>query len=291
MENNTHIVRFMGGLGNQLFEYALYKTFIEMGFDTYADTSAFNNRKEIRNNQLGYFGVELREAPKKFIKKMYCSPQNTVAKAIIKRCGKRTYYRQRELYYDPLIKAAPCGYFDGYWQSYKYFEDYNEAVLKSIDLRLIASMNKDVKEMESLLSDDNSVSVHVRLGDYLDNPQMYGNICTLHYYEKAMEYLNNEIKNSTGKMAKFYVFSNEIDKARTIIQGDNITFMNGYPEEEGYKDMYLMSRCKHHIMANSSFSWWGSYLGEREDTIVIAPKKWVNGIIAEDIIPERWIAL
>ncbi|SDB62992.1 alpha-1,2-fucosyltransferase [Butyrivibrio sp. INlla16] len=284
--DNIHIVRFMGGLGNQLFEYALYKVFKEKGFETYADTTGFDKPEETRNLQLPFLGIELDEASYKDICRLYCAPDNIIMKAIIKRTGKKTYFRQRELFFEDRVLLAEQGYFDGYWQSYKYFEGFEEKIKKSISFKSFENENANI-----ISPDEETVSIHVRLGDYLDNQAMYGGICTKLYYDKAISYIKKIIHETTGKDPYFYIFSNDIEKTKDLLNDKEFEYIEGHSEEEGYKDLHLMSLCKHHIIANSSFSWWGAFLGETQDSITIAPSKWVNGMRAEDILPDRWIRM
>ncbi|WP_051207486.1 alpha-1,2-fucosyltransferase [Butyrivibrio sp. AE3006] len=287
MTDNKHIVRIWGGLGNQLFQYALYMSFKDKGYDTYADISAFTKYSKGRNYQLPFLGIDVDEANVWDIIKLYCHPRDPVAKAIIKRIGKKTYYRQRENFYDPKVFDTDKGYFDGYWQSYKYFENVAEEIREKISFGNISD-----EIVDRIKKDNNSVSIHVRLGDYLLRPDLYGGICTEEYYKEAIKHIKDRIQKRTDEKTHFYVFSNDIDQAKIILgDDDDITYTNGYPEDEGYKDLYLMSLCQHHIIANSSFSWWGAFLGNYDDSITVAPKRWVNGIRGEDIIPSDWIRI
>lgn len=284
---DAHIVRFMGGLGNQLFQYALYKTFAGKGFATYADLSFFREWNEIpRNYQLPFLGIKVAEAPTPMIRRYYRSSGNFLVKALVNKLG-GGYFKQKELFFDNRILAAKRGYFDGYWQSQKFFAGYEDEVRKGIKF-----LNDDNDELARRIANDHlSVSIHVRLGDYLKYSARYGGICTQGYYQQAMRVIAGRVSQTGSERPHFYVFSNDAPMAKGFLGNGEFVFVEGHSEEEGYKDLRLMSLCRHHVIAHSSFSWWGAFLNERADTIVTAPSRWVNGLRADDVIPDRWIKI
>ena len=141
-----------------------------------------------------------------------------------------------------------------------------------------------------MTSNYNTVSVHIRRGDYLlpENQALFGNICTYEYYEKAIRYMRENVPN-----IRFVFFTNDSEWVKENFNMSDGFFANDYYEQEmpDYYDMYMMSQCKHHIIANSTFSWWGAYLGKNKDKIVIAPSKWMNGKETRDIYQSDWIKL
>ena len=290
--SGVHVVRFIGGLGNQLFQYALYMAFINRGYLTFSDTKEARNGDFKREYQLEILGIKMEEAPRKYISELY-APNNKYLRAIIKRIRKKTYYRQRDLFYDESILMTKCGYFDGFWQSYRYFEDVSDTVRQSITFPAIKNDDENgTKVYNSIIeNNDASVSIHVRLGDYLKLSKIYGNICNQDYYDRAIQYIIDEFDRRKQSKPKFYVFSNDIDAAKELFTQPDITFVKGHSEADGYIDMNLMRLCKHHIIANSSFSWWGAFLGQYEGTITIAPSQWMNGRRCEDVIPHHWIEI
>lgn len=285
MPKDAHIIRFMGGLGNQLFQYALYKTFAGKGFATYADLSFFNEQNEIpRNYQLSFLGIKVAEAPIALIRRYYRSSGNFLIKTVVNKL-RGGYFKQKELFFDDRILAAKRGYFDGYWQSQKFFAGYEDEIRKSIEFP-----NDDNDELARRIKNDRfSVSIHVRLGDYLRYHARYGGICTQGYYQQAIRMIADRMSQTGIGRPHFYVFSNDIPMAKGFFGEGEFIFVDGHSEEEGYKDLRLMTLCRHHVIAHSSFSWWGAFLNEHPDTIVIAPYRWVNGLRADDIIPDRWI--
>ena len=114
-------------------------------------------------------------------------------------------------------------------------------------------------------------------------------ICTPHYYEQAMQFFREKYK---GK-AKFYIFSNDIEWAKNNFPEDDCVIVEGNSGKDSFRDMQLMSLCKHNIVANSSFSWWGAWLNQNKEKTVIAPNKWINQEVEEkiDVIPADWVKM
>ena len=136
-----------------------------------------------------------------------------------------------------------------------------------------------------------AVSVHIRRGDYLDNNEVYGGICTEEYYKKAIAVMKEKFAD-----ALFFVFSNEPEWVKewlncTYKGEDRFVVIEGTDEDTGYLDMFLMSRCKHHIIANSSFSWWGAWLNPDKNKKLIAPAKWFNNQNMRDIYTKEMIRI
>ena len=133
---------------------------------------------------------------------------------------------------------------------------------------------------------EQAVAVHVRRGDYLlpENSRKYGNICTLQYYKNAMQYMKKKVPD-----AKFYFFSNDSEWVRKNLANGDSVIVDCNHGKENYLDMYLMSQCSHNIIANSSFSWWGAWLNQNPDKIVISPQRWFSHLDASDAICEDWV--
>ena len=173
-------------------------------------------------------------------------------------------------------------YLAGYWQSEKYFSFIEEKIKAEFTFKIeIDDINKKyLEEMNKV----ESISLHVRRGDYLSSPSL--NVCTEKYYENAITYFRERIENPI-----FFVFSNDIEWCRQNINGKDIKYINVNKGERSYNDMRLMSACKHNIIANSSFSWWGAWLNSNAQKIIVAPNKWINNsknVSESDIIPEKW---
>jgi len=182
------------------------------------------------------------------------------------------------------LKNTLC-YYKGYWQSSKYFEFIVSKSVFNFNLR---NLNSETLEFKQFILKNFCVSVHIRRGDYLlnSNIESYGEICTKEYYLKAIEYFKNEFRE-----INFIFFSDDIEWVKSIYLEDNYYFVDWNIHVNSWQDMYLMSLCSHNIIANSSFSWWGAYLNNNLNKIVIAPKIWHNLHDASDICPSKWIRL
>ena len=136
-----------------------------------------------------------------------------------------------------------------------------------------------------MIHQTHSVSIHVRRGDYLSetNQKIYGRICTLDYYKKAIRYFEEKYEDVT-----FFVFSNDLEWAKENLEMKKSCFVDCNTEETAIYDMYLMSECRDNIIANSSFSWWGAWMNSHEEKEVIAPSKWLNTVEVRDIWCEGW---
>ena len=181
---------------------------------------------------------------------------------------------------------------EGCFQSDKYFRDCEGRVREAYRFRGIESgafpLPEDYLRLEKQIEDCQSVSVHIRRGDYLDESHggLYTGICTEAYYKEAFARMERLVPG-----ARFFLFSNDPEWTREHFESKNCVLVEGSTEDTGYMDLYLMSRCRHNIIANSSFSWWGAWLNENPEKKVIAPAKWLNGRECRDIYTERMIRL
>ena len=142
--------------------------------------------------------------------------------------------------------------------------------------------------LEKISAEPCAVSLHIRLGDYTTpvNKEFFGGICTEEYYKNAVEYIKQKYENP-----KFFIFSNGEGNITEVLPDIDYELVNINDENTGWADMYLMSQCKHNIIANSSFSWWGAWLNQNENKTVVAPQKWINGQKMPDICPSEWIRI
>lgn len=292
------IIRMTGGLGNQMFQYALYLKYINMGleasFEDFTEyDAAHSNRRPI---QLDVFGINYPKVDMDVYYQITDSYPGLLAKIKRKLFGRHNLsYSEKQNSFDEKVLDSCDAYVMGYFQSEKYFESVKDNVLDAFTFtkESIDAADKMLEENGISINeiDDTSVSIHIRRGDYLAIDDLVGGICTEEYYDHAVNYIINKIPK-----ARFYIFTNDTDYAKGWIKQytDNGVIMDvfeGTTEDTGYIDMYLMSRCHHHIIANSSFSWWGSYLNKKDDSIIIAPKRWINGNNNEDIYTKDMIRL
>jgi hypothetical protein len=278
------IIRMQGGLGNQLFQYALYETFRQKGFETKVDISAYEDGKEKRELGLAKLGLRPEVADRQQLHRYYADNMLLTDRVFRYLFGQKKYWKEKRYDFNPHILEVTDGFLSGYWQSEKYFDSAAKEVRKRICFQDIDT--KEVKSREKQIQKTNAVSVHVRLGDYLQTTELYGNICTGEYYRKAIQYIAERIEAPV-----FYVFSDEPERARDMLTGYTCCFISENTDADSYKDMYLMSRCRHHIIANSTFSWWGAWLDDRTDKIVITPPKWNHLCKSHDICCDGWVMM
>lgn len=269
------IVRVTGGLGNQMFQYAMYKSLEKKGKLVKLDSKSFYETKKEHN---GYeleriFDIKPNKPTKEDLEKFDENNISTLFKIKRKLFGdKKFVYDTKEYVFNKDVYKLKNSYLNGYWQSIKYFEGIENDIKKYFRFK----NQLDNKNLEILneIENSNSISIHIRRGDYMspENYNMYGCIATPTYYKKAIKVIEEKVENPT-----FFVFSNDMDWVKKNIQINSRVFYIDINSGNGsYKDMQLMSNCKHNIIANSSFSWWGAWLNENKNKIVIAPKKWIN---------------
>lgn len=268
------IVQLIGGLGNQLFQYAAAKSLaIEKKKKLCIDVSQFENYK-LHNYALNHFDIvsNIYNKPNKYLRKISSFFQKSI------------YYKEVEFRYnkDLMNLNGDNIFLEGYFQSEKYFLKYEKEIRK--DFEIISPFKKITKEAIKQIQKVNSVSIHVRRGDYLTNP--IHNTNKEKYYKNALKLIENRIEDPV-----FFVFSDDMDwvklnfstKLKTVFIDFNDALTN-------FEDLKLMSSCKHNIIANSSFSWWGAWLNQNPNKIVIAPKQWFNddSRYSKDVIPTSW---
>ena len=279
-------VQMSGGLGNQMFEYALYLKLKSMGKEVKVDDYTCYGPGE-RKKMLDIFGISYEQLPKEEYTVITDSNLKLTHKIRRKLFGRKSLaYREADSNFDPEILRRDPALFEGYFQTEKYFADIAETVREAFQFR---NLKKDamLKAYEAQIHSCQSVSVHIRRGDYLDPKYstLYKDICTEEYYDKAIEYMQKKYPD-----AVFFLFSNDIAWVKAHYQGPAFVAVEGADEDSGYRDMYLMSQCRHNIMANSSFSWWGAWLNANPDKCVIAPSRWLNGRDCKDIYSD-WMTI
>lgn len=276
------IVNFKGGLGNQMFQYAFFCSLQNKGIDVTADCYIYDTSLENRKFELkDVFGIELPMADSNLALSWRGQPLGLIDMIRRKYGWLKHYYRDTQCYH-PEVYSFQEKYLDGYWQSYKYSESLRRQLRQTFSFPDL-NEQRDICIKERIMYTE-SVSVHVRGGDYLNHSNLYGGICTHEYYRNAIEYVKQNIKTPI-----FFIFSDDVQLAHELFEGDEYVFIDN--SHEAYRDMQLMSYCRHHIIANSSFSWWGAYLGDYNDAIVIAPSKWMNRYVVKDIWCDNWVKL
>lgn len=282
------IIWCLGGLGNQMFQYAFYRRLQLDGKDVALDISGFNgyelhNGFEIRN----IFGVDVNVADISVVNeiKLKISHATIIQKIIWKIFSSRPILVQKKFNFQKeYLNFRKTKYLDGYWQSEKYFGVHSDTIRNDFKFPLLDIKNKDYADK---ILQSEAISIHIRMGDYVNHP-LHGGICTLDYYHKAIDLIKSKVINP-----KFFVFSNDIEWCENNLDLLDANYITGNDGENSFRDMQLMSICKHNIIANSSFSWWGAWLNSNPDKIVIAPNKWFNDptINTKDLLPDSWIQI
>ena len=291
------IVELQGGLGNQMFQYAFGKSLaIKLNTPLYFDISCFELENE-KSDKMRPYQLDLFNLPIKFAKKNIINQFLNPSKFQrgLNKFGflKKTYYKEYSFLFDPKVNIqSPSVYFGGYWQSEKYFAT-SDSIKQALNFKKSLNYESEMLKLE-ILQKENSVSIHVRRGDYILSPEsiQFHGTCTIDYYKSAI----NLIREYVNKPF-FYFFSDEPKWVeQNIVSGlTNYTIVKHNQGADSWQDMALMSKCKHHIIANSSFSWWGAWLNTSPNKIVIAPKNWFAkpdlNQQSETLIPENWIRI
>ncbi|TAA39592.1 alpha-1,2-fucosyltransferase [Corallincola spongiicola] len=263
------ITKILGGLGNQMFQYAIARAIAVQKEDVCKlDLSGFENYKLHNGYRLDAFDIRAEIASPQEVK-MLKGSADLISKIWHKlfRLSSPHYYREKEhTRYDCEVFNQEHIYLEGYWQNAKYFECIRTQLIQ--DFTIMKSLNDSVKKIKKDIENCSSVSIHVRRGDYLNHPDV--GVLEIEYYQRAIEFVSEKVENP-----RYFVFSNDLEwckeNFRTI---KNLTFVEDGSDE--FDDLLLMSCCKNNIIANSSFSWWGAWLNINSDKIVVAPKQWMK---------------
>ena len=283
------IVKIKGGLGNQMFQYAFGKSLSiknndELKLDIEGLQSTTTETK--RSYTLDKFNIDSKIAEGGEILKLKY-PLGILSKII--RFIKAKVFRKFYIgFYKEVLEIKGDAYLDGYYQSPKYFEKIDEIIRHDLSLKNILDGKAGIFK-EKIDENDNAVSIHIRRGDYVQDKKINSvhGTCDQEYYNEAIKIIKERIDSPA-----FFVFSDDIDWVKNNMNFTDSIFVSD-PEIKDYEELILMSRCKHNIIANSTFSWWGAWLNANPNKIVIAPKQW-NTFDTSDklgIIPEKWIQL
>ena len=290
------ISRLIGGLGNQMFQYAagfaLARRTGQMHCLDISDFEDYHLHQGFELEQV--FAITSKLADKKQVRALLGWRAGKLAKRVLSRPILKGL-RGRSFLVEPHFNywagmPGPEGhqYLSGYWQSERYFLDAQEHIRAEFAFKKpLEGVNT---KLASAMANTTSVSVHVRRGDYLSNPKNHSlmHVAEPSYYQAAISRIVSRVKDP-----EFYVFSDDMAWAKENITLDYpCTYISHNSQADSYIDMQLMSKCQHHIIANSTFSWWGAWLNPSRKKIVIAPKLWFrNGMPDQDLIPSHWTRL
>lgn len=292
------IIRLSGGLGNQMFQYALFLKLKSMGKDVKFDDWTEYKLDNARPIMLSVFGIDYPKATEDEVREMTDSSLKIRKKITRKLFGRKNRsYFEASSEFDPKVLEQDSVYLCGCFQSERYFKDLEAQIRQAFDFRNMEIPGNLKDRIENLpasyqkqIETSESVCIHIRRGDYLKVQEVYGGICTDEYYDSAVRYIDKRVKD-----AKFFVFTNDTEWALNWCKkrkdSHRFTVIEGTTEETGYLDLMLMSKCRHHIIANSSFSWWGAWLGHRITSVAIAPAVWFADRVCEDIYTDWMVRL
>ncbi len=290
---NSFIIEVGGGLGNQMFQYAFYLNFKKYHRNTKIDVTGYSKNQIHNNYELDrIFKIQPIYACLSELETLLDKRQTLLHKVKRKIWGYRPhhYYEHTFNYeYKPWIfhKKQPT-FLQGCWLSYKYFSEIEEELVQTFSFPPL--QEKRNLELHKEISEKESVSIHIRRGDYLKSP-IHKDICDVNYYKKAIRKLYE-----MHSQCFFILFSDDPlwtkDNIVPLLE-NNYKVVDWNRGHESYRDMQLMTTCKHNIIANSTFSWWGAWLNLYKNKIVISPSKWFNvdSLNNLSIIPENWIQL
>lgn len=287
------IVVASAGLANMMFSYALVLAFRKRGIRAILFVSTAN---------AAHHGYELESVFK------YVNPYEGTSPLVstyYKMLGKlktwhiRSFYPSNKflffpfrehrvpecvLYYpDVLEDFSKNEFFDRQCQSYRYYENCREELYHAFSFDQ-SMLSKKTVEIEKQIVSCNSVSVHVRRGDYLLAANRgLGSVCDDSYYCRAIDYIKSKVENPY-----FFIFSDDKEWVTSNMKLSNATIVDHNYGRDSWQDMYLMSRCQNNILANSSFSWWAAYLNQSPKKIVVTPKRWWADFEKDDVVPNEW---
>lgn len=289
-----NIIRMSGGIGNQMFQYALYLKLVSLGKEVKFDDVTEYKLDNARTVMLSVFGIDYPKATREELVKITDASMRPWSRVRRKICGRKSgEYHEASVDYDAAVLEKENAYLCGCFQSERYFKDIETQVRQSYQFRNVEipeEIEEDIQRYERQIKEGVSVSIHIRRGDYLDAADVYGGICTDAYYNRAIRYMIEKYETP-----HFFVFTNDTFWAEKWCEvreretGKEFTVVMGTNEETGYIDLMLMSMCKAHIIANSSFSWWGAWLDASPEKCVVAPVKWLNTRECNDIYTEDMI--
>jgi hypothetical protein len=297
-EQRVIVTRLMGGLGNQMFQYAAGRALaLRTGAMLKLDISYYDTHRD-RRYALGCFRIEAARArerdlvPFGLAGRRWPGRLEGIERRLRARLASKRFpiRRERGFRFDPaVVRLQGFVYLEGYWQSEKYFQD--QAAVLQREFEPVEPFDPANVRLAADIDAVNAVSVHVRRGDFagVGATNRYHGMCSVDYYRAAVAYVA-----AKTPAPQFFVFSDEPEWVRAHLElGVPASVIDINSPDQGYRDMQLMARCRHHITANSSFSWWGAWLGRAPEKIVVCPKRWFNiaAVDTSDLLPDSWIRL
>ncbi len=293
------IVKLAGGLGNQMFQYAAARrlSFVHQTELKLDHSSLGKNPRSVtpREFELRHLNIAASTATPEEVARFLGSDYGGINGALTRLCRKiglvkpnPHLFLEKHFHFDRALLDAPDDtYLDGYWQSEKYFDGIEDLLRRELTVRYpLSGKNRELAEH---IKQAASVSIHVRRGDYYANPMIgrYHGVCGLDYYRKSIAVIRTIVSEP-----HFFIFSDEPEWAESNLKMPHpATIVKHNGPRKGHEDLRLMSLCRNNIIANSSFSWWGAWLNDNREKIVLAPEKWfhVGNIKTMDLVPDSWM--
>ncbi len=284
------IVKLKGGLGNQLFQYACAKHLAEQNNDVLKlDLGWYRGGVAVgdtaRTYGLDKFAISAQGASEDEIRSVGGRP--SALKRLIKKVVGKLRPINSYLFDQSVLGQKENVHLEGFFQSERYFKEI-ESIIRN-EFQLKGEMGDAARVVLQDIEQTNAVAIHVRRGDYVNNKNAnaFHGVCSQEYYHQAIELIAKRIDSP-----KYFVFSDDIEWVKDHIEIPNAVFVS-QKDIADYEELILMSKCKHNIIANSSFSWWGAWLNANPNKIVIAPKQWVSDarVNTADAVPESWIRI
>jgi hypothetical protein len=281
-------LKIKGGLGNQLFQYAVarqlaLKNNTEINIDYSYLTPPYGGSDTPRQYLLNLYNIKaVSNNPAGLIYKKI----NLLHK-ILRKIGLKTRFYLKKYYFENgvgfdsnILRLKDNIWLTGFFQSYKYFEDIVDILNEEFKLKTPLNTNLNITESESIF-------VHIRRGDYVSNSaaNKFLGLCPLDYYERAVKFMRGKVKNP-----RFFIFSDDISWVQDYLKIEDAVYVSDGNLQD-FEELALMSQCRHGVVANSSFSWWGAWLISNPTKIIIAPKQWFANDKADDsdLIPPNWL--
>lgn len=293
------ITKLQGGLGNQMLQYAAGRRLAEHHNTTLKlDASLYGTAQDgitPRRYELSCFTMDVLFATDEEMRP-FKRQKGKLGRAVdrLRRYVSipewRPIVRERHFHFDPHVLSAPDNvYLEGYFATERYFKDIEGIIRREFTFK--EPLAGENEALAARITRTDSIAIHVRRGDYVQDKKTndFHGVCGIPYYMSAIAFMSAKVRDP-----HFFVFSDDIDWVRKNMHIDlPMEYIDHNKGDEAYKDMQLMSLCKHSIVANSTFSWWGAWLDAYEKKIVVSPRHWFAdpSVDTNDVIPETWIRL
>lgn len=276
------LIKMTGGLGNQMFIYVLYLRMKSRFSDTCIDLSDMRHYRVHQGYELHSVFTCLPKTDE------VCLPQ--WLKKIVEFLFFRTILERHEggalRHYDGPVRW-PLVYYKGFYQNLMYFRGYEKEIRQAFTFDISRASERSRAMAIQMDDETESVALHVRRGDYL-KPKHFskvGCVCQLPYYQRAVKEIEKRVESP-----HYYVFTDDMLWVKEQLPLENVTYIDWNRGKDSWQDMMLMSHCHHHIIPNSTFSWWGAWLSTREEGIIVCPNHWYahdNGQVP--MYPDSWL--